>query len=581
NMFEVVEDLLRVEGMTDELLVRIRRYVTVMRPTEYNRGMVVRFLFRSRTETDLQERRGFQNGTYAGSPIKSYNRFLLSYGESSSLARTSKQGVELGMLTEKDPGEQSIKDFLAGYLLVNVPSLSSRLILGDFVVESAEGLVLWRSIGFSKGSEVISPLQKHGSGIRPYLSTDENLFLRGAAVEWKVADVSLSAFHSSKPITGSVNQDGVITGLFSDGYHRTSGELAKKDNSHEQITGLRVQLPHLGGLRVGGTAYQARFDKPLFLNDASGYQNSSVAAGGLDLTYTNKLVSVFSEVAKTGTSSFARILGVVFEPHKRLDVAVIARSYPKDFANPHAFGFRESGSLTQNESGLYVGAKFYATQSLRFSMYFDQFQFPWRTSSLKLPTSGNDFLLLCEIKLSRRTDLQILYKNRHKPFSLSQPDLFGRQREAVRERNQKNYRLTLDFSSSANTEWKSRFEMVDVKYSADVMAERGFLWMQDLRLRTGHDFIIDARVIIFQTDSFDSRVYEFENDLRGTFLNPALFGKGIRWYLLARQRLTGYLELSAKYSRTVKDGAKTISSGSNEIMGDAESQMSFQIDVVF
>ncbi|HLF20771.1 MAG TPA: hypothetical protein VI704_08265, partial [Bacteroidota bacterium] len=568
-------------GMTEELYVRIRRYVTVIRASEYSRPMELRFLFRSRTETDLQERRGFQNGTYAGSPIKSYNRIVVGYGESSSPARTSKQGVELGMLMEKDPGEQSIKDFVAGYLLIHVPSFSSRLILGDFVVESAEGLVLWRSVGFSKGSEVISPLQKRGIGIRPYLSTDENLFFRGAAVEWRVADVFLSAFHSSKPITASINQDGFITSLFSDGYHRTAGELSKKNNSHERLTGLRVRLAPLWRIRIGATAYQARFSNSLFLNDASGYQDAEVSAGGLDLSYTDKVVSVFSEVAKTPTSSLASILGVVVELDKRLDLAMVARFYPKDFANVHAFGFRESGSLTQNESGLYVGAKFLVTRSLRLSMYYDQFRFPWRTSSLELPASGNDFLLLSEINVSRRVDLQILYKNRHKPFSISQLDAFGRQEDAVSERNQKNYRLTLDFASSANAEWRSRFEMVDVRYPVNISAERGFLWMQDVRLRPRNDVTVDARVIMFQTDSFDSRVYEFENDLRGTFSNPALFGKGIRWYLLARQRFTGYFELSAKYSRTVKDGAKTISSGSNEISGDSEGQLSLQIDITF
>ncbi|MBI4429980.1 MAG: hypothetical protein HY562_12780 [Ignavibacteriales bacterium] len=100
-----------------------------------------------------------------------------------------------------------------------------------------------------------------------------------------------------------------------------------------------------------------------------------------------------------------------------------------------------------------------------------------------------------------------------------------------------------------------------------------------MRLRPRTDLNVDARVITFHTDSFDSRVYEFESDVRGTFFNPALFGKGIRWYVLVRHRPMKYLDISVKFSRTVKDGVKTLSSGLSEIAGDTESQLSAQIDV--
>ncbi|MBI3004193.1 MAG: hypothetical protein HYY49_02110 [Ignavibacteriales bacterium] len=506
---------------------------------------------------------------------------MAHYSEGGPFVKRSQHRVEFGLLTEKDPGERALNDFVAGYFMANVPSMAGKIIVGDFVVESGEGLVLWRSVGFSKGSEVISPLQKRGTGMKPYLSTDENLFFRGAAMEWRAEKMALTVFHSNKPITASINAEGDITSLFSDGYHRTAGELAKKNNSREKTSGFRVDLMPIDRVKLGATAYQAQFAHGLFLNEASGYLGDRVSAGGLDFSYTDKRVSIFSEVAKTKSNSLASVAGVVFEPDRRVNVALVARYYPRGFANIHAFGFRESGSLTQNESGIYFGARFLITKSIRLAAYYDQFRFPWRTSSLELPASGNDFLLLSDMSVARNIDLQILYKNRHKPFSMSETDPYGRLKDVIRERNQRNYRATLRFISSAVAEWKSRFEMVDVFYPRSTRCERGLLWMQDARLRPGMNLTVDARVIIFQTDSFDSRVYEFESDVRGTFSNPALFGKGIRWYILTRHRLSGNFEASAKYSRTIKDGVKTLSSGLSEIIGDSDGQLSFQVDVIF
>jgi len=85
-------------------------------------------------------------------------------------------------------------------------------------------------------------------------------------------------------------------------------------------------------------------------------------------------------------------------------------------------------------------------------------------------------------------------------------------------------------------------------------------------------------VIVFGTDSYDSRIYEYESELRGTFANPALYGKGIRVYALARYEM-GIFEISVKYSCTIKPGAAFLSSGESEIPGDTDNQLSFQIDL--
>jgi len=61
--------------------------------------------------------------------------------------------------------------------------------------------------------------------------------------------------------------------------------------------------------------------------------------------------------------------------------------------------------------------------------------------------------------------------------------------------------------------------------------------------------------------------------------NIALFGEGIRWYLLMRYKAMKFITISFKYSETYKPGEQTISSGSNEIRNNVENIISLQIDI--
>jgi hypothetical protein len=102
---------------------------------------------------------------------------------------------------------------------------------------------------------------------------------------------------------------------------------------------------------------------------------------------------------------------------------------------------------------------------------------------------------------------------------------------------------------------------------------------QDVRVLPLDRLRIDARVIAFHTDSYDSRLYEYESELSGTLSNPALFGKGLRWYILARYEVSPAVDIWLKYSQTMREGVKSIGSGASEILGDRDSRLSVQLDV--
>jgi hypothetical protein len=91
-------------------------------------------------------------------------------------------------------------------------------------------------------------------------------------------------------------------------------------------------------------------------------------------------------------------------------------------------------------------------------------------------------------------------------------------------------------------------------------------------------FYIDGRIIFFKTDSYNSAIYEFENDLTGTYSITGLNGQGIRWYCLMKYKLFETLKLSLKYSEIYKPAEKSLGSGYSEITGNFDNQISLQID---
>ena len=88
-------------------------------------------------------------------------------------------------------------------------------------------------------------------------------------------------------------------------------------------------------------------------------------------------------------------------------------------------------------------------------------------------------------------------------------------------------------------------------------------------------------MVFFKTDSFNSAIYEYENDLTGILTNVAMYGEGIRLYLLLRYKVLSHFFLSCKYSETYKPKEKTLGSGYSEINGNLDNRINLQLDLNF
>ena len=86
---------------------------------------------------------------------------------------------------------------------------------------------------------------------------------------------------------------------------------------------------------------------------------------------------------------------------------------------------------------------------------------------------------------------------------------------------------------------------------------------------------------MFDTESYDSRIYTYEHDVLYAFSIPSWYGRGIRTYLNTRLDLGRHVDLWLKYALSWYPERETIGSGLNEIEGHRKSDLSFQLRVRF
>jgi len=577
--FSSVDQLAVMENGGEEILRKIRPYIFVenadasgLSSTSIN--------FTSRATKDLQPRAGFQDTGFVGSALKNYSRLTIDQAGR----------LQAGVLFEKDAGERIGDSFLSGYLAVKDWSFISQAIVGDYVVEAGQGLVFWRATAFGKGSEAVSVVKKTGLGVQAYRSADEFNFMRGVAVSSNINvgenKLAVTALFSRRALSASGNDESVSS-FYEEGLFRTQSELQKKSNVVERIVGGRLQYNSIDEWSVGGSFYRSSFDKPIIADRVFEFNGSSATVIGVDAEMNlgwlgPKLsqVTLFGEAARSGDGAGAGIVGSILNLTRNASLALVYRDYSPRFTSLHATGIGER-SDTKNERGFYIGTDLQLNKWLHLSGYLDHFKFPWRTFDNPLPTSGRDLLLQADASVTRTLDLTFRYTNKTTETTEASVDDLSRETRLLVDRSQQKFRLTATYQANKQLRLRGRIEKTIVDYRLLKRSESGYLFYQELRYSASPGFTAEARLIFFDTDSYDSRLYEYENDLRGVFSNPAMYGKGRRWYVLMRWKAADILNLSAKYSETQKDGVTSIGSGLTEIQGDLDNRISVQLDVKF
>jgi len=557
-------------------------------PTPVNNYLVLRY---ERTPELLK---GFSKAT----PDKKGNlptRYLGNEAQWFMRYRYSRpRAFSIGFTVEKDPGEtfswqpdqrRHGADYVSFHAQVQNRGRWRNMLVGDYQMQIGQGLVLSAGFVLGKSAETVQTVRRPTLGARPYTSLTEYGYFRGATATYAIhpnLDITLMAARNRRDantIPGSLAEGTIATSIQTSGLHRTPSELADMGSMMETNMGAHLLYHTPKQLQLGLTVLQTSYDKffrkrNLTYNqyEFTGRQNLVI---GLHGGYVWRNWNFFGEAARssgsaTNSGGIGVVGGALASLSKRLDLAIVARHYDRNFHSFYANGFSE-GSRTINETGLYAGLKYTVYRKLTLSGFVDGFRFPWWKYLVDRPSGGFDYLLQARYMPNRQTAFYAVFHDERKEKNL--PGSKKKPREVVGT-TRRTLALNAEYTLLPGLSLRSRVQWGSFAY-AGRGASNGFVLVQDATYNYQR-WSLSGRVALFNTDDYDSRQYVYERDVLYAFSFPAYFDHGIRHYLLAQYNLSRHVDLWFRWARTDLTNQPTVGSGLNETAVPHKSEVKLQ-----
>ncbi len=509
---------------------------------------------------------------YEGNRFRYYTRYRFE----------ARDKFSVGFTAEKDPGEAFFKgsnkngfDYYSAHLSVNISPVIENITVGDFIVRSGQGLVLWQEYSMGKTEDILN-ISKTNRGVRPFTSVEENMFFRGIATTLKFGDARISVFYSQKNVDGNVIQTDTIrpffTSLQTSGYHRTKNEIADKHSVQDRNIG-GILTWNFNHLKVGTTVSYQHFNMPFYrvsqLYNQYRFRGTENYTGGVDYLFSKGKYQLFGEAAMSKSTGKAVVQGAVARLTDRLSFSFLFRHFDKNYHAYWSNTFAE-GSAVNNETGIFFGTKILPVKFVTLSAYSDFYHSEWINYYTAGPSQGWDIFAQADFTFSRRFGFYLRYKNEEKEHKFIENERYVNLPAQLRK-----IRLHIQYNPCERVTLKTRIEHAFYK---GTQKENGVVIFQDVQISPKKiPLNISARVAWFNTDSYNSRIYAYENDLLYTFSIPAYYGKGFRAYLNLRYQILENLDFWVKVANTMWNDRKFISSGNNKITGNNKTELKFQL----
>lgn len=555
---------------------------------------------------NLETPQGFITKTDATTPAYrgDINQYYLRFSQ------TYENRISFGLTMEKDPGEEFFKgsnkqgfDFISGHFMYKkVNRKIDRIVLGDFRAQFGQGLIL--NTGFSPGkSAFVTNIRRSGPTLNRFTSVNEQNYLRGAGTTINLTKhIKLSSFVSARKRDGNISfadTSGIdidiqnFTSLQLSGLHRTEREIESKNTLSQATVGTSLKYKNQKA-SLGLNILYNQFDEVIGRNNKPYNQyffnGQSLWNASMDYTFFYKNFIFFGETAWSDNQQLATVNGIIATLNPKVSFSIHSRFMPKDFHSLFGQTFSETTG-TNNENGIYMGLEVQPTNEWRFVGYVDTWQHPWLRFRTDAPARGAEYY--ARVTFYKRKDMEAYfhwkYERKQESYRLDYTKT-----DALLYKAKTNIRLHLNKKLTKRLELRSRLEWSNFNIE-EIPNEEGLIWydqkFQPLSAVKSNGFLVYQDVIykpvnipfsfttrfaIFDIDSYDARIYAFENDVSYQFSIPAYYNKGTRFYFNLKYRARRHLTLEARYAQTYWANQTEFSSGNNRIEGQTRSAVKVQ-----
>lgn len=542
-----------------------------------------------KTKRVLQVREGYrpdESGipAYAGDPNSYYLRYRYQAGDY----------FRFGITAEKDPGETFFTgvnktgfDFYSFFLHgTKLHKNVSSLTLGDYTVSMGQGLIIHNDFGGRKSSFVMN-IKKGNRFVRPYSSVNEVNFFRGVAGEFQLSPkIKIGVLASYKPINARVSSDTIentdfdrFTSIVESGFHRTASEILAKNTAWQSNLGSSIRYDAKFwriGLNYLFTGFNTPFIRETDLYRKYVFTGTQLHNTSLDYQVRRRNTTFFGEWAMSDNGALAMTNGLLMSLDRKIDFSLLYRNFSPRYQVLNANAFAD-GTLPVNENGLYAGMEIRPFPKIVVSTYVDFWKNPWAGFRRNGPTKGFDYFVKVSYSLKRKLELygQFRFVNKQlNPSSESGDYIYGPEDYFIqRLRFQLNYKI--------NPEWELRNRVEFSFYNRESLSKGVLLYQDVIYKPIARPFSFSARYCVFDIESFDARIYTYENDILFEFFIPFFQHRGSRVYANFRYRINNWLTWEFRVSNTFLTAEGLIGSGNEAIEGNNRTELKTQCKISF
>jgi Helix-hairpin-helix motif len=512
----------------------IKSFITVSEKEKYKLKITQRSSYKLEPVPEIE------SGRYQGNALNNYSRLKYQYSPF----------LSFGFIAQKDPGELNYVDH--ANFSAQFKRREWNIIAGDFYVQFGQGLSQSNPYGTQKSIYLSAVFREPSQIARPNLTSSEATGKFGVFVENNFfKQLGIFAFYS-KANRDIRTEDGVITGFNYTGFHRSVSEINSKNKIIENNWGTGFYYRPINSLKIGGLINQYHFNKPIennftVLGDKKrrqyfAFEGDKLEQAALSYNWTVNYFKFSGEYSQAKEGGPGWMQSAYFFKDKFKLGATFWRM-AKDFLSVDGRSFDDSDAFPQGTSGYFAGIQFSLIPSLSFGGFKMYEQNLWRSYFDPMPTDKNEWL--GQLNWKTQTIFTTLrYRNRESESFKKNGNEISRVTQ-----NQKYIRLEIKYKPAKNVILRTRWEQTNLAG----LDEKGTLFFQDFEYRFLEKITLNTRFTFFNTTSFDSRIYEYERGLPGTFSNLALFGNGHKSYLLIKWHLLNNFTVWLKGRYITKD----------------------------
>lgn len=531
----------------------------------------------SRIDADLEQRRGYAENKYLGSPL--YEQFRYAFG-------AGKNRIQAGIVAEKDKGEQFWGSYRKGfdsysaYMQVDKLWKFSRIVIGDFRATFGQGLIMNGAFSAGKSSNVlkVNPSQ---SGLNRKSSSDEYNFFRGIGATAQLDRLSFTALYSFRYYDASVDTLGnTFSSLYTSGIFRTSKDWSKRDNLSMRVFALNTNY-RFDRAKIGVTLYANRLSMSMLPEDKPykrySFRGDRQAAASVDYYWSLGRFVFWGETALTDRLAVATINGLSMMPTSNLNIVFLHRYYARSYDLFFAKSFGKSSNVS-NEDGVYLGFEVNPVKKWKLSTYADMFKFPYMKYRVSAPSKGFDAFAQVDFLPTRYLNMYLRYRLGDKEQDFVDRSLPTRQ---ILNYEKQSLRYNLEYKYK-NIVFRSKVETNAAKSPMESYTY-GFGFVQDIAYNTlWHNLSVTLHYVFFDAPNYANRLYFYEPDILYSMSTPILYGIGNRYAINLKMSVVRNLFIYLHFSQTIYTDKRTkISSGLEEIKGNIMSNLKVALNWKF